>query len=194
MYEIKWYIRYRTVDNDFVVTRETICQWLSLVTLSLVKIIGKSLYSWPHKNRYSCKLVHYSIFHTLHNESINDDKNYDFHTSFLCLTHSVYALRMTSQWPDSWRWYLTRLISILLTVSFTTGRVGNRVILLRVTFKFNRGSNGLTLSPARINNYMHYKVRGENIYPFANFNNTIVEVWKRTNNFIPHFTVITYPC
>ena len=33
-----------TVNNDFSVSREVICQWFSLVTLSLMKIIGKS----PH--------------------------------------------------------------------------------------------------------------------------------------------------
>ena len=41
-----------TVNNDFGVTREAICQWFSLVTSTLVKIIGKSLHSWP-KNRYT---------------------------------------------------------------------------------------------------------------------------------------------
>ena len=36
-----------TVNNNFLVTREVICQRFSLVTSSLVKIIGKSPHSWP---------------------------------------------------------------------------------------------------------------------------------------------------
>ena len=41
-----------TMNHDFLVTRELICQWFSLVTSSLVKIIGKSPHSSP-KNRHS---------------------------------------------------------------------------------------------------------------------------------------------
>ena len=43
---------------------------------------------------------------------------------------------------------------------------------------------------------MHYKVWGENTYPFPNFNGATVEVWEWISNFIPHFTthVITNPC
>ena len=41
-----------TVNNDFWVTSEAICQWFSRVTKSRVKIIGKSHHEWP-KNRYS---------------------------------------------------------------------------------------------------------------------------------------------
>ena len=41
-----------TVNNDFWVTSEAICQWFSRVTKSQVKIIGKSHREWP-KNRYS---------------------------------------------------------------------------------------------------------------------------------------------
>ena len=41
-----------TVNNDFLVTSETICQWFSWVTKPRVKIIVKSLHEWP-KNRYS---------------------------------------------------------------------------------------------------------------------------------------------
>ena len=41
-----------TVNNDFLVTSEVICQWFSLVTKSRVKIIGKLPHEWP-KNRYS---------------------------------------------------------------------------------------------------------------------------------------------
>ena len=41
-----------TVNNEFWVTRDAICQRFSLVTSSLVKIIGKSPHSWP-KSRYS---------------------------------------------------------------------------------------------------------------------------------------------
>ena len=41
-----------TVNNDFWVTSEAICQWFSRVTKSRVKIISKSYHEW-HKNRYS---------------------------------------------------------------------------------------------------------------------------------------------
>ena len=46
-----------------------------------------------------------------------------------------------------------------------------------------------------INNYIHYKVWGEIIYPFPNFNGDI-EVWEWISNFIPNITgqVIIYPC
>ena len=55
--------------------------------------------------------------------------------------------------------------------------------------------HGLTLIPAWINNYTHYKVWDEITYPFPNFNGGTVEVWEWINNFTPHFTghVITYP-
>ena len=36
-----------TVNNDFWVTSEAICQWFSRVTKSRVKIIGKSHHEWP---------------------------------------------------------------------------------------------------------------------------------------------------
>ena len=41
-----------TVNNDFLVTSEVICQWFSRVTKSRVKIIGKSPHEWL-KNCYS---------------------------------------------------------------------------------------------------------------------------------------------
>ena len=50
------------MNNDFWVTHEVICQWFSLVTSSLVKIIGKSPHSWP-KHHYSRQLMHYSLYH-----------------------------------------------------------------------------------------------------------------------------------
>ena len=40
------------MNNDFWVTSEVICQRISRVRKSRVKIIGKSLHEWP-KNRYS---------------------------------------------------------------------------------------------------------------------------------------------
>ena len=51
----------------------------------------------------------------------------------------------------------------------------------------------LNLNPS---SYIYYKVWDEIAYPFPNFNDTTVEVWKWISNFIPHFTghVITYPC
>ena len=47
-----------------------------------------------------------------------------------------------------------------------------------------------------INNYIHYKVWDEIIYPFPNFIGGTVEVCGWISNFIPHFTVcvITYLC
>ena len=41
------------MNYDFLVTREVICQWFSLVTSSLVKIIGKSPHSWPKKSLFT---------------------------------------------------------------------------------------------------------------------------------------------
>ena len=52
---IRWYIKnnaWVTVNNDFGVTSDAICQWFSRVTKSRVKIIGKLHHEWP-KNRYS---------------------------------------------------------------------------------------------------------------------------------------------
>ena len=43
----KWNNTFVTMNNDSFVSCEVICQWFSLVTLSLVKIIGKSPHSWP---------------------------------------------------------------------------------------------------------------------------------------------------
>ena len=37
---------------------------------------------------------------------------------------------------------------------------------------------GLTLIPAWISNYIHYKVCYEITYPFLNFNGATVEVWE----------------
>ena len=55
--------------------------------------------------------------------------------------------------------------------------------------------HGLTLIPAWMNNYIHYKMWDEITYPFLNFNGCTVEVQEWLSNFIPHFTglVITYP-
>ena len=75
-------------------------------------------------------------------------------------------------------------------------------VYLGLQFKWNRFSSNnfhhtsLTLIPAWINNYIHYKVWDEITYPFLNFNGAIVDVWEWISNFIPHYTwhVITYPC
>ena len=58
-----WYIKNNarvTVNNDFWVTSEAICQRFS----SRVKIIGKSNHEWP-KNRYSRQRMYYFISYTL---------------------------------------------------------------------------------------------------------------------------------
>ena len=56
--------------------------------------------------------------------------------------------------------------------------------------------HGLTLIPAWISNYIHYKVWYGIVYPFQNINGTAIQVWEWISNFIPHFTghVVTYPC
>ena len=56
--------------------------------------------------------------------------------------------------------------------------------------------HGLTLIPAWMTNYTHYKVWDEITYPFPNFNGCTVEVWEWISSLIPHFTVhvITYSC
>ena len=56
--------------------------------------------------------------------------------------------------------------------------------------------HGITLLPAWIGMYIHYKVWVEITYPFPNSNGATVEVWEWTSHFIPHFTrcAITYPC
>ena len=63
------------MNNDFWVTRGAIYQWFSLVTSSLVKIIGKSPHSWP-KSRYSRQFMHHSLYH-------EQDPIWSFATQFL---------------------------------------------------------------------------------------------------------------
>ena len=61
-----------TVNNDFLVTSEVICQWFlanhwfSLVTSSLAKIIGKSPASWPKIECIILFLTRYFMFWTHH--------------------------------------------------------------------------------------------------------------------------------
>ena len=47
--------------------------------------------------------------------------------------------------------------------------------------------HGLTLTPAWINDYIHYKVWDGITYPFPNINGSTVEVWEWNSNFTPHF-------
>ena len=48
LYVLAYFIKWRyTQKKDFWVTSEAICQWLSRVTKSRVKIIGKSHHDWP---------------------------------------------------------------------------------------------------------------------------------------------------
>ena len=44
-----------------------------------------------------CENTYITLFLTWHNDSINDDKNDDLHTSSPCLTRSVFVLLVTSQ-------------------------------------------------------------------------------------------------
>ena len=46
----------------------------------------------------------------------------------------------------------------------------------------------LTLIPAWMINYIHYKVWDEITYPFPNFNDATVEVREWISNFIPRIT------
>ena len=55
-----------TVNNDFWVTSEAICQWFSRVTKSRVKIIGKSPHEWPQKSLFTVTNVlffSYTLFY-----------------------------------------------------------------------------------------------------------------------------------
>ena len=55
---------------------------------------------------------------------------------------------------------------------------------------------GLAFIPKWINNYIHYKMRGEITYSLSNFNVATVKVWEWINHFTPHFidNAITNPC
>ena len=55
-----------TVNKDFWVTSEAICQWFSLVTKSRVKIIGKSHHEWPKQSLFTVTNV---LFYFLHNSA-----------------------------------------------------------------------------------------------------------------------------
>ena len=48
-------------------------------------------------------------------------------------------------------------------------------------------SQGLTLIPAWISDYIHYKVWGEIPYPLPNLKSAAVEVWEWISNFNSHF-------
>ena len=85
---------------------------------------------------------------------------------------------LTVPYPVGARWWATLTWMWALFICRTPPRVAR-----------------LTLIPAWISNYMHYKMWDEITYPFPNFNGATVEVWEWISNFIPHFTghVITYP-
>ena len=54
----------------------------------------------------------------------------------------------------------------------------------------------LTVIPAWMSNYIHYKMCYETTYPFPNSNDATDEDWKWISNFITHFPghMITYQC
>ena len=56
-----------TVNNDFGGTRDAICQWFSLVTSSLVKIVGKSPHLWQNIVIYgnSCIILYILVIITI---------------------------------------------------------------------------------------------------------------------------------
>ena len=64
-----------TVNNDFGLTSEAICQIFSRVTKSRVKTIGKSHHEWPKKSLFTVKNV---LFHFLH--------------AILCPEHTIRSL------------------------------------------------------------------------------------------------------
>ena len=75
------------------------------------------------------KSTHIILFLTRHNESINDAKKEDLHTSSPCLTRSLYVLlmtsqmthnrlAMTSQWPDNYDANTWQVISNSLDIDF----------------------------------------------------------------------------
>ena len=53
-----------TVNKDFMIASEVICQWFSRVTKSRVKIIGKSHHAWPKKSLFTVRNV--LLFYFLH--------------------------------------------------------------------------------------------------------------------------------
>ena len=54
-----------TVNNNFWVTSEAICQWFSRVTKSRVKIIGKSHHEWPKKSLFTVTNVLFYFLHAI---------------------------------------------------------------------------------------------------------------------------------
>ena len=69
-----------TVNNDFWVTSEAICQWFSRVTKSRVKIIGKSHHEWPKKSLFTVTNVLFYFLHAIlcpgtHNSAKNHHRS-----------------------------------------------------------------------------------------------------------------------
>ena len=76
-----------TMNNDFWVTSETICQWFSRVTKSRVKIIGKSTHEWPPKSLFTVTNV---LFYFLH--------------AVLCPEDTIPLKRIIDNWFRHCRW------------------------------------------------------------------------------------------
>ena len=54
-----------TVNNDFLVTSEVICQWFSRVTKSRGKFFGKSPHEWPQKSLFTVTNLLFYFLHTI---------------------------------------------------------------------------------------------------------------------------------
>ena len=111
---------------------------------------------------------------------------------------------MTSSWFFYFTVYFCQLImrcwcSGLIKQSSDSLNGVQSIIVGRACWDASWGSvywHGITLFPAWIRNYIHYKVRNQITYLFPKFNGAAVEVWEWIGNFNPHFIeyVITYPC
>ena len=97
----------------------------------------------------------------------------------LCLQYL--EMRFKSKWPRLVGTFIMILIGVRRNYLYTWG-----------PFYYH----GITLIPAWLSNYIHYKVWGELSFLVSNFYYSTVEVWEWISNFIPQFTghMITYPC
>ena len=119
------------VNIDIVWTRVVNCLcaqrlfWCSAPSCKATKEINcKITLESAHKKIVT--RVHTS-FYFLHNESINDDKNDDLHTSTPCLTRSFYVLLlMTSKWPDNYVRSMWEVISNSWDIDFIHGDIHGR--------------------------------------------------------------------
>ena len=110
----------------------------------------------------------------------------------MCLTTDA-AETQTQIYDIIFNW-LFKLIHTKQLFTFHTSKykVTHHILGIRGPF-YHHGS---PLIAILISNYIHHKVWGEIIFPFADVNGFAVEVWEWISNRIPKFTVyvFTYPC